>query len=73
MFTGLTNLAVVETMPDLWWLVLSRGQIMENLELLRTMKVFVGENGTEAALPGGLGWSNKYERVEKVREKPSSP
>jgi hypothetical protein len=61
--TPVTNFAAVTKMPNLDKLILSRRQILENLELLRGLKVFVGEDDTTSVLPGGIAWSNKYEHA----------
>jgi hypothetical protein len=63
--TAVTNLATVATMPHLNELILSKRQITENMQLLRGLRVFVGEDDSEFVLPGGIAWSNRYERIEK--------
>jgi hypothetical protein len=61
--TAVTNLASVARMTHLNELILSRRQVLQNLDLLRGLKVLVGEDDTNSVLPGGIAWSNRYERV----------
>jgi hypothetical protein len=65
--TNVSDLQPLAHMPSLKSVQLSKGQIMDNLEVLRNLNITVQEvHGGPAFTTGGLEWRKEYEDVNNV-------
>lgn len=67
--TPITNFASLAKMPHLYEVSLTRAQIMQNLDLLRSLRLRV-DDGQNSVLAGFSEWSNLYENAKASDTRP---
>ena len=63
--TAVTNLAPIVKMQKLEKLDLTTPQLMQNLDVLRRVKIFVWEGGTNSFSTQGLAWEHRFGRYKE--------